>query len=155
MPFEPGVTTLRTMNIELDNREASIVLAALRNWQEEAKRYDLEDFFEAYFEDVDPPSDTEIDTITAPWGLPYIATRAEATVAGHVILKMLAGHHRNYDAAVIAAFGDPGLGGARELFDIPIVGISEAAMLTAWPTAHADGRPLVEARSAMVLIAKN
>lgn len=75
--------------------------------------------------------DTEIDTITAPWGLPYIATRAEATVAGHVILDMLAEHHRKYDAAVIAAFGDPGIGGARELFNIPVIGISEAAMLTA------------------------
>ena len=51
------------MNIELDNRQASIVLAALRNWQEEQKTYDLADFFEAYFEDVDPPSDEEIDAI--------------------------------------------------------------------------------------------
>lgn len=75
--------------------------------------------------------DTEINTITAPWGFPYIATRADATVAGHVVLEMLAEHHRNYDAAVIAAFGDPGLGGARELFDIPVIGVSEAAMLTA------------------------
>jgi allantoin racemase len=31
----------------------------------------------------------------------------------------------------MAAFGDPGLLGARELFDIPVVGVSEAAMLTA------------------------
>jgi hypothetical protein len=53
------------MNIELDNREASIVLAALRNWQDESKTVDLADYFEAYFEDVDPPSDAEIDTICA------------------------------------------------------------------------------------------
>ena len=53
------------MNIELDNREASIVIAALRNWQEDAKRFDVADFFEAYFEDVDPPGDDEIDTICA------------------------------------------------------------------------------------------
>ncbi len=31
----------------------------------------------------------------------------------------------------IAAFGDPGLMGARELFDLPVVGAAEAAMLTA------------------------
>ena len=36
-----------------------------------------------------------------------------------------------FDAAIIAAFGDPGLFGARELFDIPVVGMAEAAMLTA------------------------
>ena len=53
------------MKIELDNREASIVLAALRNWQEESKAYDLADYFEAYFEDVDPPGEAEIDAICA------------------------------------------------------------------------------------------
>jgi len=75
--------------------------------------------------------DTEFVVRTAKWGLPYIATRAEATIAGHVILEMLAEEHADFDAGIIAAFGDPGLGGARELFDIPIIGISEAAMLTA------------------------
>ncbi|HWC30494.1 MAG TPA: hypothetical protein VG845_10480 [Dehalococcoidia bacterium] len=53
------------MNIELDNREASIVLAALRNWQEESKTVDLADYYEAYFEDVDPPGSEEIDAICA------------------------------------------------------------------------------------------
>ena len=51
------------MNVELTNRDASIVLAALRNWQEESKIVDLADLYEAYFEDVDPPSDAEIDAI--------------------------------------------------------------------------------------------
>jgi hypothetical protein len=53
------------MNIEIDNREAAIILAALRNWQEESKTVDLADYYEAYFEDVDPPSDQEIDAICA------------------------------------------------------------------------------------------
>jgi len=44
---------------------------------------------------------------------------------------MLAEAHRNVDGAILAAYGDPGLFGARELFDIPVVGVSEAAMLTA------------------------
>ena len=44
---------------------------------------------------------------------------------------MLAEHHREVDAAIIAAFGDPGLFAARETFDIPVVGMAEAAMLTA------------------------
>ena len=35
------------------------------------------------------------------------------------------------DPAIIAAFGDPGLGGARDLFDFPVVGMAEAAMLIA------------------------
>jgi Asp/Glu/hydantoin racemase len=44
---------------------------------------------------------------------------------------MLAETRGEYDAAILAAFGDPGLFGARELFDFPVIGISEAAMLTA------------------------
>lgn len=76
-------------------------------------------------------SGTELVPITAKRGVPYIATRAEAQIGGAIVLEMLAEEHRQVDAAIIAAFGDPGLLGARELFDIPIVGMAEAAMLAA------------------------
>ena len=74
---------------------------------------------------------TEIVPLTAPRGVPYIASRAEAQIGGAIALEMLAEHHHTVDAAIIAAFGDPGLMGARELFDLPVVGMAEAAMLTA------------------------
>lgn len=74
---------------------------------------------------------TELVPLTAPRGVPYIATRAEAQIGGAIALEMLAEHHANVDAAIIAAFGDPGLLGARELFDLPVVGMAEAAMLSA------------------------
>ncbi len=74
---------------------------------------------------------TEIVPLTAPRGVPFIASRAEAQIAGAVALEMLAEHHGRFDVAIIAAFADPGLLGARELFDVPIVGLAEAAMLTA------------------------
>jgi Asp/Glu/hydantoin racemase len=74
---------------------------------------------------------TIIATATATRGVPYKATRAEAQIGGAIALEMLAETHREYDAAIIAAFGDPGLFGARELFDIPVVGMAEASMLTA------------------------
>ena len=74
---------------------------------------------------------TEIVPMTASRGFPYISTRAEAQIGGAVALEMLAEVHRSVDGAIMAAYGDPGLLGARELFDIPIVGVSEAAMLTA------------------------
>ena len=74
---------------------------------------------------------TELIPLTAARGVPYIATRAEAQIGGAVALEMLAEHHRRADGAIIAAFGDPGLMGARELFDFPVVGMAEAAMLTA------------------------
>src|ERR1700727_375124 len=76
-------------------------------------------------------SDTVIVSLTAPRGVAYNSTRAEAQIGGAIALEMLAERHRDFDAAIIAAFGDPGLFGARELFDIPVVGMAEAAMLTA------------------------
>ena len=74
---------------------------------------------------------TELLPVTAPRGVPYIATRAEAAIGSAVMLEMLAEKRGTFDAAICAAFGDPGLGGARELFDFPIVGMAEAAMLMA------------------------
>jgi Asp/Glu/hydantoin racemase len=74
---------------------------------------------------------TELVAATAQRGVPYIATRAEAQIGGAIALEMLAEAGPGIDAAVIAAFGDPGLFGARELFAFPVVGLAEAAMLTA------------------------
>lgn len=74
---------------------------------------------------------TELIGRTAARGVPYIATRADAVIGSAVALEMLAEADGGIDAAVVAAFGDPGLGGARELFDFPVVGMAEAAMLTA------------------------
>jgi allantoin racemase len=74
---------------------------------------------------------TELVGVTANRGAPYIASRAEAQIGGAIALEMLAEAPPDIDAAIIAAFGDPGLFGARELFSFPVVGLAEAAMLTA------------------------
>ena len=47
--------------IELSKREAALILAAIRNWQEELSSIDLYDLYEGYFEDVDPLSPEEMD----------------------------------------------------------------------------------------------
>jgi allantoin racemase len=74
---------------------------------------------------------TTISGLTAPRGFPYISNRAEAQIGGAIALEMLAERHAQVDACIIGAFGDPGLLGARTLFDIPVIGMSEASMLTA------------------------
>ena len=74
---------------------------------------------------------TELDAVTAERGVPYISTRSEAVVGGASVLEILAERHQDYDGAIIAAFGDPGLGAARELFDLPVVGMAEAGMHSA------------------------
>ena len=79
---------------------------------------------------------TAIHPETALFGAEYIENRAEAAIAGHAVLDVLARNAGRYDAAIVAAFGDPGLSGAKEVMEIPVVGIAESAFLT----AHALGR---------------
>lgn len=74
---------------------------------------------------------TELVSVTATQGFSFIATRAEAAIGAYAALELIGRHHKGCDAVVLAAFGDPGLDAARELLDIPVVGLSEAALLTA------------------------
>ncbi len=73
---------------------------------------------------------TELVGVTAAQGFSFIATRAEAAIGAYAALDLIGRHHAGFDAVVLAAFGDPGLDAARELLDIPVVGLSEAALLT-------------------------
>lgn len=75
---------------------------------------------------------TEIATATARFGALYIENRVEAAIASHAVLDALAEYGAGVDGAIVSAFGDPGLAAARELCDIPIVGLEESALLVAW-----------------------
>jgi allantoin racemase len=75
---------------------------------------------------------TEIVAVTAEFGTQYVENRVEAAIASHAVLDALAKHAAGCDAAIISAFGDPGLAAAREFADIPVVGIEESAILAAW-----------------------
>jgi allantoin racemase len=75
--------------------------------------------------------ETEIAVVTAPFGVAYIETRFEALIGAYAAANLVAEHWRNYDAVIIAAFGDPGLPGIREALDIPVVGLTEAALMSA------------------------
>jgi allantoin racemase len=75
---------------------------------------------------------TRITAVTASFGTQYIENRAEAAIAGHAVLDVLAAHMEGHDAAIVGAFGDPGLAAAREFADIPVFGIEESALLAAW-----------------------
>lgn len=79
---------------------------------------------------------TEIVPVTAAFGTLYVENRAEAAIASHAVLDALASHAEGCDAAIVSAFGDPGLAAAREFADIPVFGIAESAMLTAWTLAR-------------------
>lgn len=70
---------------------------------------------------------TAIEAVSAPFGLSLIVSRADWLLAGPATLAALGARRGSYDAAVIACFGDPGLEAAKELLDVPVLGISEAA----------------------------
>ena len=75
---------------------------------------------------------TVIVPATGRFGTLYIANRIESVIASHAVLDAIAEHAENCDAVVISAFGDPGVAAAKEFMDIPVVGVSEAAFLTAY-----------------------
>jgi allantoin racemase len=74
---------------------------------------------------------TRISMLTATIGVSYIETRAESSLAAYAALNDLANHWAGHDAAIIAAFGDPGLRAAREILPIPVVGLTESSLMTA------------------------
>ncbi len=68
---------------------------------------------------------------TAQMGMAYIETRLEALIGGYAAACIAAERHGTYDGIVIAAFGDPGLLGIKELCSVPVVGMTEAALASA------------------------
>lgn len=79
---------------------------------------------------------TQIEVLTAPFGVAYIETRFEAMIGAYATAEVAAEHHASYDAVIVAAFGDPGLGGLREALPIPVTGLTEAALASAHLLGH-------------------
>jgi len=76
-------------------------------------------------------ADTEVSVLTAPFGVAYIETRFEALIGAYAAATLAAEHHAPHDAIVIAAFGDPGLAGLREALPVPVLGLTESALMSA------------------------
>lgn len=79
---------------------------------------------------------TEVEVLTAPFGVAYIETRFEALVGAYATAQLAAEHCARADAIVVAAFGDPGLAGLRELMPVPVTGMTEAALASAHLLGH-------------------
>jgi allantoin racemase len=120
----------------------------------------LTDRLVAAARDLTDPDCTIIGA-TALFGPAYIASRADAAVAAHATTETISDAVRRrspetFDACILACFGDPGLGAARETFPFPIVGMAEASILSAlqlgdrfaivtvgerWPRTSRCGKP--------------
>jgi allantoin racemase len=79
---------------------------------------------------------TEIEVLTAPFGVAYIETRFEAVIGAYAVAQLAAEHLARFDAIVVAAFGDPGLPGLREVSPVPVTGLTEAALASAHLLGH-------------------
>lgn len=74
---------------------------------------------------------TTITAVTGHFGADVIGSRSEHAIAEHAAIDLMAQHAADHDAILIAVSYDTGLGAARELFDIPVIGMTEAMLLTA------------------------
>ena len=100
---------------------------------------------------------TELVVRTAGSGVEYIETRFESLIAAGAVADIIAEYSAGafadggtdsaavgrpavdrpaIDGIVIAAFGDPGMPALKELADVPVIGITEAALCAAALQGH-------------------
>jgi allantoin racemase len=74
---------------------------------------------------------TTVAGVNARFGVSIVSTEAEEAIAGHAVLDALATNFAGHDAAILAISFDTALLGARQIVPIPVVGMTEASLLTA------------------------
>jgi allantoin racemase len=74
---------------------------------------------------------TEIVPVTGTFGGRVIGTQTEMAIGEHSAIDLMARHAGGCDAVLIAVSWDSGLRAGREMLSIPVVGMTEAALLTA------------------------
>ena len=96
-------------------------------------------------------TETEITAVSPRRGPVSIESYYDEQIAIMGVLEeVLLGEKEEFDAYIIACFGDPGLFAAREITQAPVIGIAEAAMLTACMLAPKFSVLTVLARSQMI-----
>jgi Asp/Glu/hydantoin racemase len=93
---------------------------------------------------------TELVVRAAGHGVEYIETRFESLIAAGAVAEVIAEYTAEtsdggpdgasradrIDGVVVAAFGDPGMPALKELTDVPVIGITEAALCAATLQGH-------------------
>lgn len=74
---------------------------------------------------------TDLQFATGTFGARVIATRAENAIASHSTLDLVAKHAGGCDGILIAVSYDCGLRAARELTGLPVLALTESALLAA------------------------
>jgi allantoin racemase len=68
---------------------------------------------------------------TASFGAAYIADEATYAVAAHAVLDAYDTAPVEYDAVLVACFGDPGLLALRERARVPVLGLAQSSLVAA------------------------
>lgn len=79
---------------------------------------------------------TEIDLWTNRQGPPVVDSMYGDYMAGRPLVRGLLEVRPVPDAVVLAGFGNYGTGAVKEVLEIPVVGMAEAAMAVALPLCH-------------------
>ena len=74
---------------------------------------------------------TNVTGVTARFGVSIVSTQAEEDIARHAVLDAIASNCAGHDAAILAISFDTALAGARQIVPIPVIGMTEASLLTA------------------------
>ena len=77
------------------------------------------------------PRDVILTGVTGRFGARIVSTEAENLIAGHSALDLVADHAEGQDAVILAISFDTGLDALRSVLPMPVVGITEAALLAA------------------------
>jgi allantoin racemase len=80
--------------------------------------------------------DTVVEAVHSEFGPSSIEGFFEEYVAAHAMLEKVLAVRGKYDAFIVACYGDPGLYGARELANVPVIGIAEASFHFASMLGH-------------------
>ncbi|MGJ7905449.1 aspartate/glutamate racemase family protein [Actinopolyspora sp. H202] len=72
-------------------------------------------------------AETEIAALTPFFGSPSVEGNFDSYLSAVAVMDRLYRYERAFDGAVLAGFGEHGKEGLAELFDVPVVDITEAA----------------------------
>jgi allantoin racemase len=82
---------------------------------------------------------TAVTGATVEDSVPFIDGYYDEALAAAAVARCVRSRGAGFDAIVIACFGDPGLFAAREVSDVPVVGIAEASFALAMSLGHRFG----------------
>ncbi|WP_431283178.1 aspartate/glutamate racemase family protein [Humitalea sp. 24SJ18S-53] len=94
---------------------------------------------------------TEIKPATGRLGASVIASRMEMTIGDYANLELVASEGGDCDAVIVASAIDSGLAAIRQMMDVPVIGITEAALHTACLVGGRFGLVVSSARTGTIL----